>query len=269
MSHFSRDGFSIHYETHGSGLPVVLLHGICVSFAGNFGAYGWIERLRGQGLRVIGMDFRGHGQSDKPHDSSAYGTTHLADDVIALLDHLGLDRVSLMGYSLGSVVALHLLHTHPERFTRGVLIATGDGLIGLPPFTQAEIAPKLAQALDRPDYPADLPKHVATYWSFATKVSGDRVAAAAAARADYPPCTLAEAGNVNCPVLVVSGELDPVLGTGPRLAQALPFGRYMEIPGADHFNLTLNEQAQFAVADFLSAPEDDQTVGDRVQQSGH
>ena len=128
MSHFPRDGFSIHYETHGSGLPVVLLHGICVSFAGNFGAYGWIERLRGQGLRVIGMDFRGHGQSDKPHDSSAYGTTHLADDVIALLDHLGLDRVSLMGYSLGSVVALHLLHTHPERFTRGVLIATGDGL---------------------------------------------------------------------------------------------------------------------------------------------
>jgi len=269
MPHFSSDGFSIHYETHGSGPPVVMLHGICVSFAGNFGAYGWIERLCGQGLRVIGMDFRGHGQSDKPHDSSAYGTTHLADDMIALLDHLGLNRVSLMGYSLGSVVALHLLHTHPERFTRGVLIATGDGLLGLSPYSQAEVAPKLAHALDQPDYPSHLPKHVATYWNFATKVGGDRLAAAAAARAHYPPCTPAEISHVRCPVLVVSGELDPVLGTGPRLAQALPHGRYLEIPGADTFNLTLNEQAQFAVADFLSAQEDDPLVGDRVQQSGH
>lgn len=256
MSHFSRDGFSIHYETHGSGPPVVLLHGICVSFAGNFGAYGWIERLCGQGLQVIGMDFRGHGQSDKPQDPSSYGSINLADDVIALLDHLGLDRVSLMGYSLGSVVALHLLHTHPERFTRGVLIATGDGLLGLSPYSQAEVAPKLAHALDQPNYPSHLPKHVATYWNFATKVGGDRLAAAAAARASYPPCSPAQLNQVACPVLVVSGEQDPVLGTGPLLAQALPRGYYLEIPGADHFNLTLNEQAQKAVATFLCERED-------------
>jgi pimeloyl-ACP methyl ester carboxylesterase len=256
MPYFSRDGFSIHHETHGNGPPVVLLHGICVSFAGNFGAYGWIERLCGQGLQVVGMDLRGHGQSDKPHDPSAYGTTHLANDVIALLDHLGLHSVSLMGYSLGSVIALHLLHTHPDRFTRGVLIATGDGLLGLSPYSQAEVAPKLAHALDRPDYPVDLPRHVATYWNFATKVGGDRLAAAAAARAHYPPCTPAEIRHVHCPVLVVSGEQDPVLGTGPRLAQALPHGRYLEIPGADHFNLTLNEQAQKAVATFLCERED-------------
>ncbi len=251
MPHFSRDGFSIHHETHGHGLPVVMLHGICVSFTGNFGAYGWIERLSGQGLQVVGMDFRGHGRSDKPHDPSAYGSVNLAGDVIALLDHLGLEKVALMGYSLGSVVALHLLHTHPDRFTRGVLIATGDGLLGLPPYAQLEIAPKLAQALDREQYPADLPKHVAAYWNFATQVGGDREAAAAAARSHYPPCTTAEASQVRCPVLVVSGERDPVLGTGPKLAQALPHGRYLEIPGADHFNLTLNEQAQAAVACFL------------------
>ncbi len=253
MPQFVNDGHSLSYEVHGSGHPVVLLHGICVSFAGNFAAGGWIERLSAKGLQVIGLDFRGHGGSDKPHDVAAYGTSKLAGDVVALLDHLAIDRASLVGFSLGSMIALHLLHSEPQRCNASVLIATGDGLIGIPPFTFAELGPQLRDALVQPDFPTDLPPHVSAYWTFATKVGGDRLASLAAASASYPSCSSDSAAKITSPVLVVSGESDPVLGRGPRLAQAIPRGRYVEIPGADHFMLARDETAQTTIAEFLSA----------------
>lgn len=252
MTKFVHEGYSLHYEVHGEGRPVVLLHGITVSFAGNYAGFGWIERLRARGLQVIGLDFRGHGKSDKPHDPAAYGSAALAGDVIALLGHLGIARASLIGYSLGSMIALHLLQTQAACCDRSVLIATGDGLIGLPPFTAAEVNPRLQEALDRPEYPADLPVHVATYWMFATRIGGDRLAAAAAARGHYPVASAASVAHVKTPVLVISGEKDPVLGTGAQLAAAMPQARYVEIAGADHFQLSTDERAQSAVADFLA-----------------
>lgn len=252
MAQLIHNGRAIHYEIHGEGWPVILLHGICVSFAGNFAGFGWIDSLCQQGMQVIGLDFLGHGKSDKPHDPAAYGTHNLAADVVALLDHLQLATASLVGFSMGSVVALHLLHTYPQRFGRSVLIATGDGLLGIGPHTMAETAPQLARALDYDHYPSDLPKHVATYWNFATKVGGDRVASAAAARAHYPVCTAEEAGRAVADVLVISGEIDPVLGHGPVLACSLAHGRYVEIPGADHFMLAASNEAKELVKNFLA-----------------
>ena len=253
MPTFTHNGHAIHYEIHGAGKPVLLLHGICVSFAGNFAAWGWIERLTAQGLQVIGMDFRGHGKSAKPHDPKDYGFDNLTGDVLALLDHSKLDKVSLLGYSMGSAVALRLLHTNPERFKQSVLIATGDGLIGIPPLTMANVSATLRQALERPEFPADLPSHTAAYWNFATKVGGDRLASLAAASAPMPATTLAEAGEIKVPVLVVSGQMDPVLGQGPQMAKAIPDGRYLEIAGADHFALAAHPQVQIDVANFLAA----------------
>jgi len=251
VARFVRDGYSLHYETHGEGRPVVLLHGITVSFAGNFGAWGWVEALGARGFQVIGLDFRGHGASDKPHDPAAYGTEALAGDVLALLDHLGVARTSLVGYSLGSKIALHLLHAAAERIGPSVLVATGDGLIGHPPFDSAHVLPQIAAAVSRPEFPADLPSHAATYWTFATNVGGDRQAALAAARASYPVCDVADLTRVDVPVLVVSGERDPVLGRGPRLAAAFPKGRYVEIAGADHFQLAAHKAVRSAAAEFL------------------
>lgn len=255
MPSFTRDGYSIHYEIHGEGKPVILLHGICVSFAGNFAGFGWVESLRKQGMQVIGLDFLGHGKSGKPHVPDAYGSHKLAADVIGLLDHLNLTTASLVGFSLGSVIALHLLHTHPERFRRSVLIATGDGLLGLPPHSMEDVAPQLVHALDSAHYPAELPKHVATYWNFATKVGGDRLASAAAARGRYPPCTPEEAARVSSEVLVISGEIDPVLGQGPVLARTLAHGHYLEISGADHFMLAASDEAREAAVHFLADGE--------------
>jgi pimeloyl-ACP methyl ester carboxylesterase len=252
MPHFENAGLSLYYEVHGSGSPVVMLHGAAVSFAGNYGACGWIDPMTSRGLQVIGLDARGHGGSDAPPDPSASGTEPLSRDVVALLDHLDIDRAAVVGYSIGSTIALHLLHTHPERLRAGALVATGDGMIGIPPLTFPAILPILVENLQRPEFPTDVPAHQAMYWTFATQVAGNREGVAMMARGEFQPCTRQEAASIDVPVLVISGENDPVLGTGARLAEALPKGRYVEIPGADHFSLAIDETVQKEVAGFLA-----------------
>jgi pimeloyl-ACP methyl ester carboxylesterase len=252
MPQFSNDGLSLYYEVHGSGLPVVMLHGAAVSFAGNFGACGWIDPLTARGLQVIGLDFRGHGGSDRPLEANLHGTEVLTKDVIALLDHLEIEQASIVGYSIGSTITLHLLHTHPERFRAAALVATGDGIIGEPPRTFPAILPPLVEILGWEELSAEVPPQVAFYWNFAESVGGGRAGIAAALSGEYPPCSPEEAATVEVPVLVVSGDQDVVLGTGPRVADALPRGRYLEVAGADHFTLAVNEDVQRAVADFLA-----------------
>ncbi|WP_440107137.1 alpha/beta fold hydrolase [Acidovorax sp. BL-A-41-H1] len=256
MPSFTHNHTTLHYEVHGTGQPVLMLHGLTVSFKGNFERPGWVAALVRHGFQVVGLDFPGHGLSDKPHDPAAYGTVQLASHALALLDHLQIPRAALLGYSMGSVVALHLLHNQPARCHRAVLVAAGDGLLGHPPHSMAQITPRLVEALERPAHPADLPDHIGMYWTLATSIGGDRAASAAAAKAAYPPCTTAEAGRVQSDVLVISGERDLVLGRGPVLAGALPRGQYLEIAGADHFMLAVHPGAQDAAATFLagSAP---------------
>jgi len=242
----------IHYEVHGTGHPVLLLHGATVSFKYNYAACGWIKALNDAGLQVIGLDFRGHGDSDKPHDATSYGTAHLASDAMAVIDHLGLQRVSMIGYSIGTAVALRLMKTAPERFDKTALVATGDGLIGHPPHTFANIMPALALVIGRTEYPSDLPKHLAAYWKFIEATGGDKQAMLALSQAEYPALTTEEAGAIANPTLVVSGGNDKVLGCGPRLAEALACGEYVEVEAADHFSLAADVATQARVVDFMT-----------------
>ncbi len=241
----------IHYEVHGSGDPVVLLHGATVNFKANYGGFGWIKALNAAGYQVIGLDFRGHGGSDKPHEQSAYGTAALASDVLAVLDHLHVPQAAVVGYSIGTVVALSLLQRHASRFRRAVLLATGDGLIGLGNHTFARTLPALAPVLDRAEYPKDLPKHLAAYWNFIAATGGDRIALRALSLAEYPALTAAEAASITVPTLVLSGGQDLVLGQGPRLAAALGSGRYRELADADHFSIAADPVVRAAVVEFL------------------
>jgi len=252
MAYSKNKNNSIYYEQHGKGKPVVLIHGGAVSFQNNYVDFGWIERLNESGLQVIGLDLRGHGKSDKPQDAGSYGTKNLASDVLAVMDELDLDNVSVVGYSLGSAVALHLIQAFPERFSKAVLVATGDGLIGLPPFTFSSLLPVLAEVASRSEYPKDLPSHVAAYWNFVTESGGHFDALSAMAKGDYPPLSLELAAKIKIPVMVVSGENDPVLGRGPVLAKSIPSGEYLEIKKADHFNLAATGSVKNAIATYLS-----------------
>ena len=103
MAQFLSDGFDIHYTDTGPG-PVntlLLIHGFSSNSHENWGRTGWVHAVKHTGRRCVTLDLRGHGKSAKPHDPSAYGRSSLAGDVLALMDHLDLQKVDLMGYSMG------------------------------------------------------------------------------------------------------------------------------------------------------------------------
>lgn len=128
---FVSAGVRIRYVDRGKGEPVVLLHG-------NGGSLqGWIDTGIAANLerdyRVIALDARGHGGSGKPRDPAAYGQ-QMGLDVVRLMDHLGLARAHLVGYSMGASILGKLVTTHADRF----LTLTMGGSTGRFKFTPAE-----------------------------------------------------------------------------------------------------------------------------------
>ena len=121
---FDSAGVRIHYVDHGTGEPVVLIHGFTGSYARHFDTTGLMSRLASAGYRVIALDCRGHGQSGKPTDVTKYGL-EMARDVVRLLDHLAIDRAHIVGYSMGGQIALKLLDTQPHRLMTATLIGAG------------------------------------------------------------------------------------------------------------------------------------------------
>ena len=116
---FDSAGVRIHYTVEGKGEPVVLIHGFGANIAVNWGQPGIIQGLAGS-YRVIALDTRGHGQSEKPHDPGAYGG-QMAQDVIRLMDHLDIQQAHVVGYSMGGMMVVSLLGSHPERLRTAVV----------------------------------------------------------------------------------------------------------------------------------------------------
>src|SRR5215211_6084576 len=118
MSYADVDGLSLYYEEHGSGEPLVLLHG-GIGASEMFAAI--LDELA-EARRVIAVDLPGHGHT--PDVDRPLRAELLADDVAALIEHLGLERADVMGYSLGGMVALRTAIQHPARVRRLVLVST-------------------------------------------------------------------------------------------------------------------------------------------------
>lgn len=111
---FDSDGVKLRYFTAGDGDPVLLLHGFSGSANGLYVAPGTVDALVDAGYKVIALDQRGHGGSDKPHAAEAYGFA-MVEDVRMLLDALEIGQVHLVGYSMGGKVANTFRAQHPER----------------------------------------------------------------------------------------------------------------------------------------------------------
>lgn len=251
MSKFTKNNVSINYEVYGTGKPIILLHGAIVDFNYNYVQTGWVYSLTKNGFQVIGMDFRGYGESDKSDDLNFYGSTNFSNDVINLINHLKLENVCLIGYSMGTVIALDLLNKHPEYFSKAVLIATGNGLIGIPPFILGNILPGLAKVFAYDSFPSHLPSHISAYWSFLNEVGLERKYMIAFSQANYQHITAEKAAEIDIPILIISGEKDLVLGQGQKVAQTLPRGEYLEIKGANHFTLATEKETHVSTIEFL------------------
>ena len=125
---FDSDGVKIRYIDQGprDGVPVVLIHGGFLNVEAQWAEPGVIDALDDE-YRVIAPDLRGHGMSDKPHDPGQYGNAFV-DDVIRLLDHLGIEKAHIVGYSMGGRITFKLVADHPER----VISAMPNGTDGEP-----------------------------------------------------------------------------------------------------------------------------------------
>jgi pimeloyl-ACP methyl ester carboxylesterase len=243
----------IHYEEFGAGHPMVLLHGWGVDTRRQWVETGWVaafETVR----RVIAIDCRGHGRSEKPLTQSSYSYGAMAEDVIAVMDDLGIERADLFGYSLGAFMAAWLLGHHPERFTSVIMGGIGDETP-----ESAEAGPRIAAALRAAD-----PKQIddglgRAYRAFVdADPTSDREALALAALQMWPegdPLELGGAGlsDVSIPVLIVDGEKDyPYVLSVDRLVSAIPGARLVTVPGTDHLSVVADRRFRDAVVEFLS-----------------
>lgn len=115
MPYANSKGISIYYEMEGQGSPLVLAHGFSDSLEG-LREYGYTETLK-KDHRLVLIDARGHGASDKPHDPAAYGLRQRPADVVAVLDDLDIGKAHYLGYSLGGWIGLGLAMYAPERLS--------------------------------------------------------------------------------------------------------------------------------------------------------
>ncbi|RKF17177.1 alpha/beta hydrolase [Roseovarius spongiae] len=139
----SADGLGLHYEDGGDGPPVLCLSGL----TRNSSDFRYLAPFLPE-YRLIRPDYRGRGLSDHAPDAQSYTIAQEAADAIALLDHLGLDKVTVLGTSRGGLIAMLLAHTHPERLNGIILNDIG------PEVTQTGIA-RIMDYVGRPPTFAD------------------------------------------------------------------------------------------------------------------
>ncbi len=219
------------------GEPIVLVHGFASNHAVNWLNTGWVKALAADGRKVIALDNRGHGQSERLHDPAAYAAPIMAQDVLGLMDHLGIGRADVMGYSMGARISAFLALAHPERLRSLLLGGLGIKLVdgvGLPP--------TIAEAMEAGSL-ADLTDPVQRMFrSFAEATGSDLAAMAACIRGSRQTLSEAEVRSIALPTLVSVGTADTVAGPAAPLAALLPQGEVLDIPGRDH-NLAVGDRA--------------------------
>ena len=243
---FDSAGVRIHYQDVGAGEAVILVHGFASTAEHNWGGTGWVATLS-ERYRVIAPDVRGHGLSDKPHPREAYGYASMGADVTRLMDHLGLERALLIGYSMGASIAIELMLSRPERFRAIVLggIAYDDGL-------EDKADRDAISAAYRTDDPATIKSPIAkAYRRFAESMPNDLKALAALIDAERSPFDPAKLGEVRMPVLIVVGTDDNAIGDPKPLAKMIPDARLMMLEGRDHMTAPADRRFKEAVIEFL------------------
>lgn len=260
---FDSAGVGVFFTDEGAGPPVVLVHGFAVSGDLNFRVPGLIRALR-PNHRVITVDQRGHGQSDKPPDAGAYGAC-MVQDLIRLLDHLGIDRAHVLGYSLGGFVALKLACVAQERLLGvGVLGAGYESAEGAGP-SILEAIPKLADELEAGRGIGPLSVHLGgsrerpsfahrTWVQLVTRFLNDPRALIGVIRG-VPELAVSDAdlATLRIPVCSIVGERDPLLNGARALAKAVPHAQATVIHGADHVRVPGHPEFRRALLGFLAA----------------
>jgi pimeloyl-ACP methyl ester carboxylesterase len=239
------DGAELVWHELGQGRPVVLLHGLFSDAETNWIRFGHAAEIARRGFRVIMPDLRAHGRSAKPHDPASYPPDVLAHDGFALIRHLGLTDYDLGGYSLGGRTALRMviMGASPRR-----LIVSGMGLRGmLDTGRRSAHFAKILTGLGT--HERGSPEWLAEAFLKTTK--GDPQALLPLL-GSFVDSTQEELRRVAVPTLVLSGIEDHDNGPAEELAELLPQGHFVEVPG-NHMSAVTKPELGRAIADFLAS----------------
>ena len=244
---FDSDGVRLNYEVHGPerGSPLVVVHGFASDYRLNWVGTRWQEALTTAGFRVFGLDCRGHGHSDKPHDSAAYSIDIMAADVDRFLEHVKVPSAGYLGYSMGARIGLRVVLDFPARVRRAVL--GGIGMSGA-----LESADAIAESFLRGE-PTDDPVAQSFYRFASGQPTNDLKALAACIVGLQPKPDPARLSAIQTPILVVVGDRDDLARDAPELGEMIPSSRLFTIPGRDHMGAVPAREFKKAAIDFLSA----------------
>ncbi len=231
FSYFHHDGLKLAFFDEGepSGDPILLVHGFASSALVNWVHPGWLKTLGDAGYRVIAIDNRGHGSSDKPHDPESYRVPLMAADAIGLLDHLGIAEAHVMGYSMGARISTFAAMADPHRVRSLILGGLGIGMVSgvgdWDPIADALLAPSLADVDD---------ERGRMFRAFADQTKSDRLALAACIRTSRDLVSVEQAARIEIPTLIGVGTKDEIAGSPHELAVLMPHATALDIPGRDH-----------------------------------
>jgi pimeloyl-ACP methyl ester carboxylesterase len=242
LRQFSSDGVHIAFidvapEGRDRSEPILLIHGFASNHRVNWVNPRWVETLTRAGRRVVALDNRGHGASQKlyaPHD---YLSDLMARDAANLLAHLDIGRADVMGYSMGARIGAFLALGMPELVRSLILGGLGDRLVhavGLPV--------SVAEAMEAPSLESLSDTTQRMFRAFADQTKSDRAALAACIRGSRQTLTQAAVGRIAAPTLVAIGTRDVVAGDPHKLAAMIPHAEALDIPGRDH-NLAVGDKA--------------------------
>jgi len=228
------------------GGTIFLIHGFASSHRINWVDTSWTQYLLDAGFRVVALDNRGHGKSEKLYEPEAYTPMIMAKDVIALMDHLNIQRADIMGYSMGARITAVLACHYPERVRSALLGGLGIHLVegnGLPP--------GIAEALEAPSLEEVTGVVPRMFRAFADRTGSDRRALAACMRGSRQGVTREEVQDIKLPVHIAVGTKDDIAGDPHALAALISHAVAFDIVGRDH-NLAVGDRThKDAVLRFL------------------
>ena len=229
MPYATNGDIRIHYTTEGEGPPLVLHHW---SFAtlDDWYDWGYVSALKGD-YRLILLDARGHGSSDKSHDPEAYALEHRVNDVVAVLDDLGLAKAHFFGYSMGGWVGFGVAAHAPRRF-HSVVIG------GQHPYEQSlqelrdllqhgvEGGPEVFISVWEENFGSLAPEQKERM----RRVDFEALLAVAHDRSSLESVL----PNMTVPCLLIVGGLDLAYPAAQKCAQQMPDAKFITVPGVDH-----------------------------------
>ena len=245
----SSDGLSISYEIFGTGYPIVLVHGWGSDGQANWRDTGWVEAL--VPLRqVVSIDVRGHGLSDKPMDAESYTYANMSQDVLSVMDALGIRQADYLGYSMGAFMGAWLLGHATDRFSAMILAGIGDETD-----ESAAQGALIAEALrGESGAGGSYASAVRAFVESNPRNNLDSLAWSAATMwpDGYPMKLIGHSAGINTPVLIVNGEDDfPYVDSADNLADALLAAQHVRIRNADHLSCVTRPEFKEVVQTFL------------------